>query len=182
MSNPTFGEKFMTYLVVLLAVAVTSKSSTNFEKSYSAIDRVTASRAVALQAELVVQSSSKPMTISAQQLMNTAWLLESLDGTSVLKGVQTTIRFNGMNHISGQGGCNFYNAKAQLNGNRLTVGAVASTKKLCAPAVMNQENRYFQAIQNARRVSLEGKYLLIYSDGMNTPLQFTRLNYIREQS
>ena len=95
MSKLTFGETFATTLAMLLAVTVTPKSPTASIKTYS----------IPAQANVLT-------TLSVQQLTNTEWLLEDLSGRGVLAGVQTTLRFNELNRISEQGGCNRYNAQA----------------------------------------------------------------------
>lgn len=134
-----------------------------------------AAQAGAWQAGSIAQSGASINQSAPSKRLNTEWLLEDLGGSGVIDNLQTTLRFDSGDRISGQGGCNRYNAPAKLTGNRLTVTAIASTKKLCPPAVMNQENRYFQALQNAQRLRLEGPYLLIDSQGLKAPLRFTRL-------
>lgn len=123
----------------------------------------------------IAQSDGAMTKPSQPQFAGAEWVLEDLNGTGVVDHLQTTLLFDGRDRLSGQGGCNRYMAQAQLANNRLTVGAIASTKKLCPPAVMDQENRYFQALQNAERVRLDGAFLLIYSQGVKAPLRFTRL-------
>ncbi|UBF27651.1 META domain-containing protein [Kovacikia minuta CCNUW1] len=111
-----------------------------------------------------------------EQLMNTEWLLEDLGGAGVIDNLQTTLRFDGNNRIGGQGGCNRYFANMQVGGNdRISVTAIGSTKRLCSPAVMNQESRYFAALQKADRLTLDGSYLLIHVEGLEKPLKFTQL-------
>jgi heat shock protein HslJ len=110
------------------------------------------------------------------QLANTEWLLEDLNGTGVMDYLQTTLRFDATSRIGGQGGCNRYFATARIEGDLLSVSAIGATKRLCPPAVMDQETRYFTALKQAQRISLDGPYLLIYSQASNQPLKFTRLS------
>jgi heat shock protein HslJ len=142
---------------------------------------VMAGNAVAVQpviapAELMAQMNQKPVPRSMRDtLANTEWLLEDLGGTGVVDRIQTTLRFDATNRISGQGGCNRYTGTVEFNAAQVKIGAVASTRKLCVPAVMDQETRYFQAIQNAERVELDGAYLLIHTRQTTAPLRFTQL-------
>ncbi|MBW4469809.1 MAG: META domain-containing protein [Stenomitos rutilans HA7619-LM2] len=129
----------------------------------------------AVQMDAIAQTDGAMIKPSQPPFADAEWLLEDLNGTGVVDNLQTTLQFDGRDRLSGQGGCNRYMAQAHLMGRRFTVGAIASTKRLCPPAVMDQENRYFQALQNAERVTLEGPYLLVYSQGTKTPLRFTRL-------
>ena len=87
-----------------------------------------------------------------------------------------TLRFTGTDRIGGQGGCNLFFGKYQISDDRLTVSALASTKKACINSgAQEQENRYFRALENAQRVELEGSSLLIYTKGLDRPLRFSRL-------
>ena len=116
-------------------------------------------------------------------LANTEWQLENLNGTGVLDRVQTTLRFDGLTRIAGQGGCNRYFAQLQnAGGNEIDssnlpfkVGAIGSTRKVCSPAVMDQEAGYFRALAKSQWLRLDGSFLLVYSDGSNQPLKFIQL-------
>ncbi len=122
------------------------------------------------------QQSASPTQVS-QSLSNTEWLLEDLGGTSVIDLPQKpTLRFIGTDRISGQGGCNSFSADSQINGDQFTVSTLISTKRACVePQAQEQENRYFLALERAQRVSLLGTELLIYSEGFEVPLRFSRL-------
>ena len=55
----------------------------------------------------------------------------------------------------------------------MTFGALGSTRMACAPALMDQEARFFQAIETAERWSLdEHRLLLIHSAGAEEPSRF----------
>lgn len=112
------------------------------------------------------------------QLVGTQWLLEDLAGTGVIDNAQTTLVFLSPTSIAGQGGCNYYHASIQSEGDAITVGAIASTRKMCvAASLMNQESRYLQALQAANRMALgENGLLYIYVDGNETPLRFSRMH------
>jgi heat shock protein HslJ len=51
----------------------------------------------------------------------------------------------------GSGGCNHWFASYQLNAEKLTFGPLGSTRKACAPALMQQEQRFFAALANVQR-------------------------------
>ncbi|MGV0023939.1 META domain-containing protein [Phormidesmis priestleyi] len=127
-----------------------------------------------------VQPQLTLMSSLNDQLLNTEWLLEDLGGSGVVDRLQTTLRFDQANRITGSGGCNRYFAGFQsqemaASEMRFTVGTIGSTQKLCPPAVMNQETRYFRALERSQRMRLEGSSLLIYSEGSTQPLKFSRL-------
>lgn len=111
-----------------------------------------------------------------QQLVNTEWLLEDLGGTGVIDRIQTTLRFDSSNRLVGSGGCNQYFAEYQTSGESgIKIGAIGATRKACPPAVMDQEMRFFQALERSQRIRMEGSFLFIDSVGSDQPLRFTRL-------
>jgi heat shock protein HslJ len=40
---------------------------------------------------------------------------------------------------------------------------------------MDQEDRFFEALENARAIRIEGPYLMIECEGIKKPLKFVRL-------
>ena len=48
---------------------------------------------------------------------------------------------------------------------------------MCPPALMDQEERFLQALREARRFELrqDGEQLLIYGDGSEPLIRFTRI-------
>ena len=44
----------------------------------------------------------------------------------------------------------------------------------CAPEIAPQESAYLVALQNAERVVIEGKELLVYTRSLEKPLRFER--------
>jgi heat shock protein HslJ len=110
---------------------------------------------------IVLPPSGGPLT----PLNNTRWWLVTMGPNPVLPGTQTTATFainadGQTGTISGSGGCNSYNAP--ITG-VLTVGPVASSKKLCPepPGLMNQEARYLAALQSATSFTQAYNQLLI---------------------
>lgn len=51
----------------------------------------------------------------------------------------------------GNAGCNHWFASYTLEGERLSFGPVGSTRKACAPALMEQEQRFLDFLPNVQR-------------------------------
>ena len=111
----------------------------------------------------------------ADQLIGTEWLLEDLNGTGIVARVQTTLKFDAADRISGNGGCNRYFAAVRIENTGFNVGPIGSTKMMCPPAVNDQEAAFFKSLGNAQRFRIEGSTLLIDSIDQDKPLKFTRL-------
>lgn len=122
--------------------------------------------------DLVLQ---KVKNISREnELTGSKWLLEDLAGKGVLDRLQTTVEFGEDNQLGGNGGCNRYNASYEIKESSFRVNSIATTFKMCSPAVMNQESQFLKALEKAQSIRLEGPYLLIDCEGYDKPLKFTR--------
>jgi heat shock protein HslJ len=104
------------------------------------------------------------------------WLLEDLGGRGVMDIVQTTLVFDGEGRVSGNGGCNRYTGSYTYDDGELTFGPLAGTKMMCPEAVMDQEDRFLEALDAVDRVAVDGPFLLIYAAGDDQPMRFTRMD------
>jgi len=102
-------------------------------------------------------------------------LLEDLAGTGVIDNLQSTLEFAEAGKVVGNGGCNRFFGTAETHGETIKFGLLASSRKMCAEGVMGQEGKYMAALQAAERFEWKDPYLLVYSQGMEKPLRFTRV-------
>lgn len=104
-------------------------------------------------------------------LKGTQWQLVAYgaaeDASPVVEGSVVTLEFGEDDRAVGSGGCNNYNTSYSVEGHSLTFGAVSSTRRLCSPEnVMEQESAYFAALEAATGYTLSGDQLVItYGDG-----------------
>jgi heat shock protein HslJ len=80
---------------------------------------------------------------------------------SVMLGTTITASFGTDGNLTGNAGCNNYNGTYTVNGNQITIGPLASTRKMCNdPAgVMDQETQYLAALETAATYQIEGTAL-----------------------
>jgi heat shock protein HslJ len=111
--------------------------------------------------------------VAAAPLAGTTWRAETITGRPVIDAAASTIAFEADGRVSGRGGCNRYFGTSTIAGEQLSFGAVGATRMACAPALMDQEARFFQALGSAERwiVDADG-LLLIYSAGADQPSRF----------
>jgi heat shock protein HslJ len=103
----------------------------------------------------------------------TAWRAETIMGRPVLASAASTITFEADGRVSGRAGCNRYFGTSTMPGEQLSFGAIGATKMACAPALMDQETRFFQALGSATRRTIDADgLLLIYSAGAEEPSRF----------
>ena len=96
------------------------------------------------------------------------WLAEDINGGGVIDRLQTTLEVSADGSVTGFGGCNRYMGKVTVTGATLSFGALAGTRKACTPAVMDQEQKFHAALQEAagwRFDAQQNKLLLINAAG-----------------
>jgi heat shock protein HslJ len=71
--------------------------------------------------------------------------------------------------LSGSAGCNTYFAGYQVTGNQLAITPPASTRRLCTPqAIMDQEAQYLLALDSTQRFEIAGARLRLFGLGDRT--------------
>jgi len=83
------------------------------------------------------------------------WLAENIRGGGVIDRLQTILELGTDGAVSGTGGCNIMSGRARISGDTIGFGPIASTRKACSPAVMNQEAGFFSALEDARTWQLD---------------------------
>ena len=77
--------------------------------------------------------------------------------------------------LSGSGGCNRFTATYEIDSERISIGPVASTRKACPEpeGVMDQEQQYFQALENATTYRLSSDRLELRDDNGSLQVAFS---------
>jgi heat shock protein HslJ len=88
-------------------------------------------------------------------------MTESPFPTPMVPSTDLTAEFSDGN-LFGSGGCNRFRGGYQTEGDRLTIGPLASTFKACEQSLMDQEFRYLKALQGAQRYEVNDQNLTIY--------------------
>jgi putative lipoprotein len=89
----------------------------------------------------------------APALAVTTWRAETIMGRPVIDSATSTLTFEPDGRVSGRGACNRYFGTSTIPGEQLAFGAIGVTK--CAPALVDQETRFFQALGSAARWTIE---------------------------
>jgi heat shock protein HslJ len=101
-----------------------------------------------------------------QALAGTSWdVLAYNNGkqavVSVLAGTKLTAVFGASGNVTGFAGCNDYNASYKASAPKISIGAIASTRKHCEEpsGVGEQETSYLAALETAATYRVEGSRL-----------------------
>jgi len=126
-------------------------------------------------------STHNPTTSPSKQnsapasLTGTEWILQDLAGTPALPNVKATLAFPEAGRAVGNASCNRFTGSAEISGDTIKFEILASTRLACADnAVSSQETEYLKPLAAAKRFELKDSTLLIYAEGYDKPLRFTR--------
>jgi heat shock protein HslJ len=74
-------------------------------------------------------------------------------------GTELSLAFAEDGSLSGNAGCNSFRASYTVDGDRMTVGPAATTRKFCGPEVMDQERAFLAALGSVTRWTIDGGML-----------------------
>lgn len=116
----------------------------------------------------VRRGSGGAAAASTAPVTNTYWRLTELGGQAALPGPPSSrephLRLTGDDsRASGATGCNSFNGRYTLDGERIRLGPLASTRMACLDPSMNrQEQAFLQALGAANRATVSGETLTLY--------------------
>ncbi|MDH0748281.1 META domain-containing protein [Pseudomonas sp. GD03842] len=82
------------------------------------------------------------------------YVLEWIGERPLIDNSHLTMTLGEDGRAYGSGGCNHWFAAYRLEGDAISFGPVGSTRRLCAPALMEQERRFFDALGHVQRWDL----------------------------
>jgi len=92
----------------------------------------------------------------------TSWLAEDIDGRGVIDMLQSTLQFESAERVGGNAGCNGFFGGVSIDDWAIAFGAMGSTRRACPAAVMDQEQRFLQALSATTRYRLDPATDLLY--------------------
>ena len=88
------------------------------------------------------------------------WLVEDIDGRGVVDKAQTTITFADDGSVSGDTSVNRYQGRATIDGNKISFGPLATTRRAGPPALMDQETKFLKALETVKIFRVEATGML----------------------
>lgn len=100
----------------------------------------------------------------AASLVGPTWLMTAFNNgrggfQSALADVKVTAIFDAEGKLTGNAGCNTYNAPYTVDGASIKIGPPATTRMMCAQNIMTQETAYLNALTKAATFKIEGNKL-----------------------
>lgn len=130
--------------------------------------------ALFLSCSCVLIDATSVSTVAAEsvpdELLGT-WLAEDIGGGGVIDYLQTTLEINDDGTYSGFAGCNNYTGTFDLKGGEIVFGPAGATRKMCVPAVMDQETKFFEALKSGLSWKIEETKLVLTKADSKTALR-----------
>ena len=105
---------------------------------------------------LAMETNSTPFT-----LPGSAWKVITFAGQTPLADHPITFEFDNEGNIAGDGSCNRFGGACQIEGDKIEVGPLRSTRRACEPEIMQQEHKFLALLAAATTWSLDGDNLVL---------------------
>jgi len=160
--------RIQTEAMVSTNMACPPEVMTRASKYTTALERARTARIEEQRLTLRGEDGSVLATFEAQgrDLSGTTWEVTGVNNgkqgvASVVPGSSLTLSFSSDGGVSGSAGCNRYSGKFTADGEKLTIHALASTRKRCSqpPKVMEQEAQFLRALKGSATARMEGDEL-----------------------
>ena len=112
---------------------------------------------IALSTTLAACNSSS--TLAAPETLLGSWLIDSIKGKPVVAKSMAKLKFTQENRLSGSASCNNISSSYISKNNAISIGPIATTRKMCLPALMDQEANLLQALSKVKRIQLKNGQL-----------------------
>ncbi|WP_442112742.1 META domain-containing protein [Pseudomonas sp. NUPR-001] len=122
----------------------------------------------ALAGTTLLGCAAEPMKLEQER----SYILEWIGERPLMDYSHLTLTLADDGRAYGNAGCNHWFAPYQLDGHTLTFGKVGSTRKLCAPALMEQEKRFLQALETVQRWDISPIEQVRFWPAEGKPLRF----------
>lgn len=126
----------------------------------------------------VTPTNTVEIAASGVSLVDTLWTLVSFSKAGqeipVLQGTNLTLGFQGNGQAGGSGGCNTFESRYEVQDGEISFHQLITTEMFCTAAgVMEQEQKYYNALQSANRFERSNDTLRIFYAGGQNVLNFS---------
>jgi heat shock protein HslJ len=114
---------------------------------------------------------------TSHEILDIDWLVQSIAGHEAAEGVVSTVRLGSDGRVTGDAGCNRFGGSYTIEGERLEVGPLAATKRMCPDEIMTQEDRFLELLGTPLRFELTAEgFLVLYPDDEGEPTRLVPLS------
>jgi heat shock protein HslJ len=105
-----------------------------------------------------------PPATTQSVLEGTVWQVEDIDSGGIIDRSMITMDFTEGGRILGFTGCNRYFGNVTIAGDTFSLLGIGSTRRACPPALMGQEQRFLNALNDSARFANEKDVWLVVHD------------------
>jgi heat shock protein HslJ len=113
-------------------------------------------------------------TLGPGERIYATWRLDDIAGRGTVDRLNPPLSILRDGTLRGESGCNRFTGKATIDGEKLKIGNLATTRRACPPAVMDQEKRFLAAMRQAAGWRIENEMLVLTDDKGGALLRFSR--------
>ncbi|MEH6575479.1 MAG: META domain-containing protein [Amphritea sp.] len=97
------------------------------------------------------------------------WSVENIQGRPVIDNSPASMLFENNGNVSGNSSCNRMFGQYKPKGDHLNLSAIGTTRMACAPALMDQEQRFLEALERVEHFLIKDG-LLYLTDEQDKPV------------
>ncbi len=94
-------------------------------------------------------------------LPGSAWQVKTFAGQTPLADHAITFEFDNEGNIGGDGSCNRFGGSCKIEGDKIEVGPLRSTRRACEPGIMQQEQKFLALLGAATAWAMDGDELVL---------------------
>jgi heat shock protein HslJ len=94
-------------------------------------------------------------------LPGSAWQVKTFAGQTPLADHPITFEFDNEGNIAGDGSCNRFGGSCKIEGDKIEVGPLRSTRRACEPEIMQQEHKFLALLGAATAWAMDGDELVL---------------------
>ena len=112
---------------------------------------------------LLTASAALAMETNKQTttLQGSAWQVKTFAGQAPLADHAITFEFDNEGNIAGDGSCNRFGGSCKIDGDKIAVGPLRSTRRACEPEIMQQEHKFLALLGAAATWVMDGEELVL---------------------
>jgi heat shock protein HslJ len=94
-------------------------------------------------------------------LPGSTWQVTTLAGQTPLADHPVTFEFDTEGNIAGDGSCNRFGGSCKIEGDKIEIGPLRSTRRACEPDIMQQEHKFLALLGAVTGWSMDGEELVL---------------------
>jgi heat shock protein HslJ len=121
----------------------------------------------------IYYAGSVPSVSPGERIFAT-WRLDDIVGRGTIDRLNPPLSILRDGAVRGESGCNRLTGRAAIDGAKIKFGPLATTRRACPPAVMEQEKRFLAALRQVAGWQIENEMLVLADDKGGALLRFSR--------